>query len=100
MRSYRTLSLVPLLDDDDTGGHALSWDDDRMDPDITVLRNALAVLDPDDQYIVVLRFFRGLTQSEIAARVGTNQVHISRRLRHVFSQLRDLLDPQHERAAV
>jgi RNA polymerase sigma-B factor len=100
LRSYRTLSLVPLLDDDDAGGDTLGWDDESMDPENTVLRSAIAQLDPADQYIVVLRFFRGLTQSEIAHRVGTNQVQISRRLRHVLGQLRELIDPENERAAV
>ena len=100
LRSYRTLSLVPLLDDEDAGGDTLGWDDEGMEPDHVVLRNALAALKPDDQYILVLRFFRGLTQSEIAQRLGTNQVQISRRLRHIFDQLRDLIDPEDERAAV
>jgi RNA polymerase sigma-B factor len=100
LRSYRTLSLVPLLDDEDSGGDTLGWDDRGMEPDHVVLRNALTVLDRDDQYILVLRFFQGCTQSEIAQRLGTNQVQISRRLRHIFAQLRDLIDPEDQRAAV
>jgi len=100
LRSYRMLSLVPLLDDEDSGGDTLGWDDEGMAPDHVVLRNALAVLEHDDQYILVLRFFQGLTQSEIAQRLGTNQVQISRRLRHIFTQLRDLIDPEQQRAVV
>jgi RNA polymerase sigma-B factor len=100
LRSYRTLSLVPLVDDEDSGGDTLGWDGDAMEADHVVLRNALAVLERDDQYILVLRFFQGLTQSEIAQRVGTNQVQISRRLRHIFTQLRGLIDPEERLAAV
>ena len=33
-----------------------------------------------EQTIVYLRFFEGLTQSEIAARVGISQMHVSRLL--------------------
>jgi RNA polymerase sigma-B factor len=100
LRSYRTLSLVPLLDDEDAGGDTLGWHDEGMEADHVVLRNALAVLERDDQHILVLRFFQGLTQSEIAQRVGTNQVQISRRLRQIFAQLRDLIEPDEQPAAV
>jgi RNA polymerase sigma-B factor len=40
----------------------------------------LAVLPEREQAIVYLRFFEGLTQSEIAARVGISQMHVSRLL--------------------
>jgi RNA polymerase sigma-B factor len=91
LRSYRTLSLVPLLDDAHDAG---------MEPDQVVLRTALALLERRDQYILVLRFFEGLTQSEIAHRLGTNQVQISRRLRHIFEHLRELIEPEDDCAAV
>jgi RNA polymerase sigma-B factor len=100
LRSYRTLSLVPLLDDEDDGGDTLGWDDMGMEPDNVVLRTALAGLEPSDRYILVLRFFEGLTQSEIAHRLGTNQVQISRRLRHIFDHLRARIEPDDDRAAV
>ncbi len=99
LRSYRTLSLVPLLDDEDGDGDTLGWNDAGVEPEHIVLRSALAALDHEDRYILVLRFFEGLTQAEIAARVGTNQVQISRRLRHIFTELRHVIEPE-ERLAV
>ena len=39
-----------------------------------------AVLPEREQNIVYLRFFEGLTQSEIAERVGISQMHVSRLL--------------------
>jgi RNA polymerase sigma-B factor len=57
-----------------------------------VLRAALAQLEETDRRILVLRFFEALTQAQIADRLGTNQVQISRRLRTIFHRLRLILD--------
>ena len=51
---------------------------------------------PDDvgeRTIVYLRFFEGLTQSEIAERIGISQMHVSRLLRAALDSLRDELGP-------
>jgi RNA polymerase sigma-B factor len=40
--------------------------------------------------VVRLRFFSGLTQTEIAARLGTNQMHVSRALGRALGRLRAL----------
>ncbi len=40
----------------------------------------LAVLPEREQQIVYLRFFEGLTQSEIAEQIGISQMHVSRLL--------------------
>ncbi len=44
------------------------------------LSEMLAVLPERQQQIVYLRFFEGLTQSEIAERIGISQMHVSRLL--------------------
>jgi RNA polymerase sigma-B factor len=41
-----------------------------------------------ERTIVELRFFEGLTQAEIAERVGLSQMHVSRLLRKSFAELR------------
>jgi RNA polymerase sigma-B factor len=44
---------------------------------------------PDrERTIVELRFYAGLSQSEIAERVGVSQVHVSRLLRAAVAKLR------------
>ena len=48
----------------------------------------VAVLPPRLQEIVRLRFHEQLSQSEIAARVGASQVHISRLLRDAIERMR------------
>jgi RNA polymerase sigma-B factor len=48
----------------------------------------LATLPPREQTILQLRFFDGLTQSEIASRLGISQMHVSRLLGRSVAQLR------------
>ena len=39
-----------------------------------------------------MRFFEGLTQSEIAARIGISQMHVSRLLRRALVTMRGRLE--------
>jgi len=48
----------------------------------------LAILPPRERLILHLRFFDGLTQSEIAERLGISQMHVSRLLARSVAQLR------------
>jgi RNA polymerase sigma-B factor len=91
LRSYRMLSLVPLLADDDAVRDTLACDG-GVGPDHVLFQAALAELDGVDRRILVLRFFEGLSQAEIAERLGTNQVQVSRQLRKIFVHLRQILD--------
>ena len=53
-----------------------------------LLADALARLGEREQQIMTLRFFGGLTQSEIARRIGISQMHVSRLIRKSLEQLR------------
>lgn len=53
----------------------------------------LAKLPERERRIIVLRFFRGLTQTEIAEAVGVSQMHVSRLLARALRKLRDTLAP-------
>lgn len=55
------------------------------------LRPLLAGLDARDRQILVLRFFHGYTQSQIAAEIGMSQMHVSRLLSRTLSRLRTAL---------
>jgi RNA polymerase sigma-B factor len=52
----------------------------------------LSQLPPREQMILHLRFFEGLTQSEIAVRLGISQMHVSRLLARSVAQLRAAAD--------
>jgi RNA polymerase sigma-B factor len=48
----------------------------------------MAKLPERERRIIYLRFFKGLTQSEIAERLGISQMHVSRLLNRTLTQLR------------
>jgi RNA polymerase sigma-B factor len=56
--------------------------------DRAVLSNALKAVGPMEQQVLYLRFFRGLTQTEIAADMGISQMQVSRLLRRTLRVLR------------
>src|SRR5262245_24615367 len=81
---YRLASLDAGRSDDDGGSPAdrAGTEDEELaavDDRVTVSA-LLEVLPEREQKIVYLRFFAGLTQSEIAEEVGISQMHVSRLL--------------------
>ncbi|RNL65286.1 RNA polymerase sigma factor SigF [Nocardioides marmoriginsengisoli] len=56
------------------------------------LRPLIEALPAREQQILVLRFFKQQTQSQIAAQVGISQMHVSRLLTRTLEQLRDEMD--------
>lgn len=89
-QGYRTSSLDATDRNDETlashiGGHDPSFDAVEARD---MLAPALSRLAPRDQLILRLRFAHGLTQSEIAARVGISQMHVSRLLAASIERLR------------
>lgn len=61
--------------------------------DLLVLPTLLAKLPEVEREVVLLRFFAGLSQYEIAARVGFSQMHVSRLLRRAIARMRLQLLP-------
>ena len=60
--------------------------------DRTALATGFGYLPPRERLILHLRFFEGLTQSEIAERVGISQMHVSRLLRRSLGELQQAMD--------
>jgi RNA polymerase sigma-B factor len=109
-QAYATLSLSAPSS---SGG-----DSDDLDPleslgeieheyevseDRAVLAPGLRVLDDRERRILHLRFFEGLTQSQIAQQVGISQMHVSRLIRRSLEKIRDEIadngNPEAERRA-
>ena len=93
--SYRPASLdMPVLED----GGTLTDTMGSLDGDYSLvewrhdLRIGLAGLRPRERRIVALRFLGGLSQREIAERVGVSQMHVSRLLRGALLQMRDTIE--------
>ena len=90
-RAYTVRSLsLPINDDGSTElGDTLGGEDTGFEYTELrlVLGDALAHLDERDRTILTLRFYGGLTQTEIARRVGISQMHVSRLLSRALDRL-------------
>jgi RNA polymerase sigma-B factor len=91
--AYSTTSLdSPAGADDDAPTLADTLGED--DPDLEgveyreSLKPLLAALPARERRILALRFFHGMTQSEIAAEIGISQMHVSRLLTKSLAVLR------------
>jgi RNA polymerase sigma-B factor len=91
-QAYRSTSLDAPTggEDGETLGARLGEDDPSLEDaeSRATLSPLLAQLPPRERLILHLRFFDGLTQSEIATRLGISQMHVSRLLARSVSQLR------------
>ena len=56
------------------------------------LKPLLDRLDPREKRILLLRFFKNMTQSQIAEEIGVSQMHVSRLLSRTLEQLRSSLE--------
>ena len=95
--AYSTRSLSQPLGretDEETMQDVLGIDDQGFSEveDSYLVEAGLSALDERERRIVELRFFEGLTQSEIAARVGISQMHVSRLLRRALHLMRGRLE--------
>jgi RNA polymerase sigma-B factor len=96
--AYSTLSL-DAADDGSEDGRAsmlelMGLDDKELDH-IEIresLKPLLEALPAREKRILLLRFFRNKTQSEIAEEIGVSQMHVSRLLSRTLDQLRTSLD--------
>ena len=98
--AYSALSLdAPLDNRDSRGGHrasladVLPCTDEALDTLIGTqsVKPLIDALPTREKHILLLRFYGNHTQAEIAAELGLSQMHISRILRNVLSQLRKAL---------
>ncbi|MGH3843598.1 MAG: SigB/SigF/SigG family RNA polymerase sigma factor [Pseudonocardiaceae bacterium] len=94
--AYRCSSLEEMLS---SGNEALGGFIGGLDRELSLiddraaLRPLLAQLAPRERTIIALRFFRQMTQTQIAGQIGVSQMHVSRLLRQTLAFL-------HERIAI
>ena len=93
-QAYSTSSLDAPAGDDGTAPIEVMGSDD---PTLAVLEEwasiapAVRDLPQRDRTVLYLRFFRGLTQSEIAREIGVSQMHVSRILAQTLRVLRETI---------
>ncbi len=97
--AYATLSL-DASDDSDAGPSsmldAIGVDDQGLEH-VEIresIKPLLDRLDAREKKILLLRFFKNMTQSQIAQEIGVSQMHVSRLLNRTLEQLRASLEHQ------
>ena len=98
-RAYSPLSLsVGSGDDDDELDplESIGSDDHEYEvsEDRAVLEPGMRVLNERERTILRLRFYEGLTQSQIAQQVGISQMHVSRLIRRALEKVRAEIAPE------
>jgi RNA polymerase sigma-B factor len=91
--AYTTASLDHPVGDDEQGarlGELLGRDDPgfELTIDRQVLKTLVAKLAERDKKILLMRYFRGMTQAEIGAELGVSQMQVSRLLTRILGELR------------
>ena len=71
----------------------------EVSEDRAVLAPGFRVLDERERKILHLRFFEGLTQSQIAQQVGISQMHVSRLIRRALEKIREEIASDEEELA-
>jgi RNA polymerase sigma-B factor len=101
MHAYAAGSLdAPTREGDISRVETMGGEDPSMElvDDWASIAPAVADLPERERRVLYLRFFRGMTQSEIAADIGVSQMHVSRILSQTLDLLRTAVDPAHQRA--
>ena len=78
-------SILDRYADDD---NELDFTDDRL-----VIEEAIRDFSPREREVIELRFVKGMTQIEIAKKLGISQVQVSRLLRRTLKKIQDKIDP-------
>ncbi|MSV55446.1 MAG: SigB/SigF/SigG family RNA polymerase sigma factor [Actinobacteria bacterium] len=88
--AYSTVSLDSGSDESPTIGDSVGSLDEALEgvEYRESLKPLLAALDDREKRILQMRFFDNLSQSQIATELGISQMHVSRILTKVLSQLR------------
>ena len=86
------VSLTMLNDENEAVEAAIEVEaHDEHVADILSLRQVFSELPGKDKRLIVLRFFRGYTQTRTAEELGMTQVQVSRREKAIISELRTKL---------
>jgi RNA polymerase sigma-B factor len=99
-RAYTSLSLSVGASSDEEGEldplESLGTEEPRYEvsENLAMLAPGFRVLDERERKILHLRFFEGLTQSQIAQQVGISQMHVSRLLAQTLVKLRQRLEAE------
>lgn len=81
---------APINDDNNVLEIPVEFDDEKLSAKISI-RQIIDTLENKDKNLIYLRFFKGITQSEVAKSLGMTQVQVSRREKTLLKLLREKL---------
>lgn len=91
-----TASQPPLSltyeNEDGTGEFDVAVDEEDSMFDHLSLHEVLHQLPPQEQELVQLRYFKGLTQTKTAEKLGVSQVQVSRKEKAILLKMREILN--------
>ena len=99
-RAYTTRSLYSGIEDADGGSlepiDALSGEEEGYEAteNRAVLAAGFRALDERERTVLHLRFFEGLTQTQIAVEIGVSQMHVSRIIRGALAKLESEIEEE------
>ncbi len=88
------MPTMSLTGDDEREGRELDIPIPAPEEEISerlALRQTLSTLEDDERQIIELRYFKGLTQSKTAERLGLSQVQVSRKEKRILLKMRKKL---------
>jgi RNA polymerase sigma-B factor len=99
-QAYSTQTLDPLIDPESEAPslvHVLGTEDPEIEgvENRESLKPLVQALPEREKRLLEMRFYQGMTQSQIATELGISQMHVSRLLSRTLGQLREsLIEPQ------
>ncbi len=95
LEAAESLSNVESLDNEliPEGMHGGEYvDEEEQNVNMIDLKSAIGELAERERQIIVLRYFKDMTQQQIAARLGISQVQVSRIEKKVLARMRERMD--------
>jgi RNA polymerase sigma-B factor len=99
-RAYTTRSLYGGIDDPEGSDlepiDSLSGEEEGYEAteNRAVLASGFRALDERERTVLHLRFFEGLTQTQIAVEIGVSQMHVSRLIRKALAKLESEIEEE------
>lgn len=96
MEAERTMYSIGSLDDpescdrEDRDSRSICGEEEQIDR--IMLKSLIEMLPPRERQLIVLRYYKDMTQSEIADIMGISQVHVSRLEKKILAKMGKALD--------
>ena len=67
------------------------WDEEEIITNKITLEKIISVLEPRDKEIILLRFYKEKTQTQVAKILGITQVQVSRLEKRILNNMKEMI---------